>query len=492
MRTGSGPTSQDPPDPSDLSDPPDRRLNPPADALSGYGPLAATLRFATAAQATQATAERARLLETVLAHQGTLACKGSKPHIGALSPGCQACVEGRWSCLFVNGRCNCSCFYCPTAQTDAGPPTTNGLAFTKAREYAAYVDLLDFSGASLSGGEPFLTFDTSLAFVAALRRRLGPSVHLWLYTNGVLADADKLARLRDAGLDEIRFDIGATGYALTHLHRAVGVIPTVTVEIPAVPEEARRLRELLGPLADAGVDHLNLHQLRLTPFNLTRLAGCPYTFMRGDVPTVLESELLALELVAQVAQGGGGPPINYCSAVFKRRYQRAAARRRAAARMCKALEAITEAGYLRATSLSGNTSALDQATEALGEMPQAAGRWQRDPDRLRLDGALLPALLVALERAPPALALGGLDLRVAYSEAALRPSLGYRAPFVEIALGGARRGGRKVYIERLARGDTSSLSGVAIERFAAQLAGQPSDEQSNILETVPSELQRYH
>ncbi len=39
-------------------------------------------------------------------------------------------------------------------------------------------------------------------------------MHVWLYTNGTLATVDILTQLRDAGLDEIRFDIGATDYNL--------------------------------------------------------------------------------------------------------------------------------------------------------------------------------------------------------------------------------------------------------------------------------------
>ncbi len=80
--------------------------------------------------------------------------------------------------------------------------------------------------------------------------------------------------------------------------RAVGIIPTVTVEIPAVPEDAGRLRELLPAMADAGIAHLNLHQLRLTPYNIQRLAGRPFTDLHGNKRPVLETELAALELLA--------------------------------------------------------------------------------------------------------------------------------------------------------------------------------------------------
>ena len=102
-------------------------------------------------------------------------------------------------------------------------------------------------------------------------------MHVWLYTNGTRVDRDILLRLRDAGLDEIRFDIGATGYRLDKLRLAVGHIPTVTVEIPAIAEEKALMQAKMVEMAEAGVNYLNLHQLRLTPYNFERLAPRGYT-----------------------------------------------------------------------------------------------------------------------------------------------------------------------------------------------------------------------
>ena len=87
-----------------------------------------------------------------------------------------------------------------------------------------------------------LTPDLTLAYLSAVRKRCGDDVHLWLYTNGTLLTTDLCSRLRDAGLNEIRFDLGAVRYNLKKLRLAVGCIPTVTVEIPAVPEDEELLK----------------------------------------------------------------------------------------------------------------------------------------------------------------------------------------------------------------------------------------------------------
>lgn len=317
-----------------------------------YGPRYDLLAFATDAQLAAAGAERKELL-LWLEQRACFGYAGTKVDCNGLSPGCRHCGAGGWSCLFINGRCNGHCFYCPTAQDDDGPPATNGLAFTSPDDYAAYVAALGFSGVSISGGEPLMTPELTLDYLRAVRKRCGDDLHLWLYTNGTFLTADLCSRLKDAGLNEIRFDLGAVRYHLKKLHLAVGCIPTVTVEIPAVPGDEALLQLKLVEMAAAGVKHLNLHQMRLTPYNFDQLTARGYSFLHGEKVTVLDSELTALRMVRFGLERDLPVAVNYCSFPYKRRFQHAAARRRAALTSCVAGEAVTEAGYLRILSATG-------------------------------------------------------------------------------------------------------------------------------------------
>jgi pyruvate formate-lyase activating enzyme-like uncharacterized protein len=317
-----------------------------------YGLRYDQLTFANPVQLAAACAERKELLAWLEQRAG-FGCSGTKVDCNGLSPGCRCCGDGGWSCLFVNGRCNGHCFYCPTAQDDDGPPVTNGLAFASPQEYAAYVAALGFSGVSISGGEPLMTPELTLAYLNAVRKRCGDHVHLWLYTNGTLLTADLCSRLRDVGLNEIRFDLGAVRYHLKKLRLAVGCIPTVTVEIPAVPEDEELLKLKMVEMAEAGVNHLNLHQMRLTPYNFGPLTERGYIFLHGEKVTLLESELCALRSIRFGLEQGIPLPVNYCSFPYKRRFQHAAARRRAALTVCNPGETVTEPGYLRTISTAG-------------------------------------------------------------------------------------------------------------------------------------------
>ncbi len=310
------------------------------------------LDFATAELIQSASAEREELLRW-LERNARFGYAGTKVDCNGLAPGCQHCGDGGWSCLFVNGICNGRCFYCPTPQDDTGPPVTNGLAFTSPADYAAYVATLKFSGVSISGGEPLLTPELTLSYIEAVRSRCGDTVHIWLYSNGTFLTAELCKQLRDAGLNEIRFDLGAVRYNLKKLRLAVGIIPVVTVEIPAVPEDEQLLQLKLVEMADSGVNHLNLHQMRLTPHNFGPLVERGYTFIHGEKITVLGSELTALRMVRFALEQHIPLPVNYCSFPYKRRFQHAAARKRIALTACLADEVVTEAGYLRSRTATG-------------------------------------------------------------------------------------------------------------------------------------------
>ena len=369
-----------------------------------YGYKYDLLNFAGRDRLLTAEAERRELLQW-LEQRATFCYAGTKVDCTSLSPGCRHCGDGGWSCLFVNGRCNGHCFYCPTSQDDHGPPVTNGLAFIDPDEYADYVAKLGFSGVSISGGEPLLTPDLTLSFLRAVRKRCGDKVHLWLYTNGIKLTADLCSKLKDAGLDEIRFDLGAVRYHLKKLRLAIGCIPTVTVEIPAVPEDEELLKLKMVEMAEAGVKHLNLHQMRLTPYNFGHLTARGYTFLHGEKVTLLESELCALRMVRFGLEQCIPLPVNYCSFTFKRRFQLAASRRRAALSICGSGETVTESGFLRTLSPTG----------------------------------------------------------VSYCETALLQSPSYHAPFDKIVL----KSGRPLYLERRPQSLEPELSGAELAALQA-------------------------
>lgn len=389
------------------------------------GEHAARLRWLKRAEA-PAFEERRRALLARLDPATQWAFSGTKADGRDLSPGCRACGEGTWACLFVNGVCNARCFFCPAPQLTRDPPETSGIPFPEIDDFLDYVEHFGFTGVSLSGGEPLLTEERTLAFLDALRGRFGTSLYLWLYSNGLLATPERLQRLAATGLDEIRFNALATDYDLSAVRNAVGLFPRVTVEIPAPPGEAARLVRLAEELAALGVRHLNLHQLRATPHNARHLVDRDdVTLLHGSRVVVVESELAALEVLAEVQARGLPLAVNCCLSAFRGRHQEAAGRRRAAPRVAKPAEGVTPNGYVRAVSATGSADALAGAVAALRARTTAPGTWRLDEGgaRLRFHASLWDDVVRP-----------GLRVEVQYSEAAVLPAVTYRNAFEKLRL----------------------------------------------------------
>lgn len=337
--------------------------------------------------------ERARLLAEIAGRAGYLN-NGTKPFAHGVSPGCRLCGQGQWSCLFVNNRCNCTCFYCPTPQIDTSIPQSQGISFATPEGYIAYLKKFGFTGIGLSGGEPLLTFSTTLDFLSAIKKEFGAAVHVWMYTNGTLFTTERATQLAAAGLDEIRFDLSATQYNTKNLRLALGKIPTVTVEIPAIPDEIHQLKEMVVEIEGLGVNFLNLHQMRLTPHNLKNLIQRNYSFTHGPKITVLESELAALEIIAFVFRQGLGLAVNYCSFHYKNNYQKSSFRKKAAAFHLTGQQEVTQNGFIRTLGVHGLSMPLSSWASQLTLLsPQGVG-WQLAPDQKRI--LLTKSLLLQL------------------------------------------------------------------------------------------------
>lgn len=340
-----------------------------------FGVLYDQLRKINYYRAVEAEDERLSLLES-LHEKLKYEFNQTKPYAYSVSPGCRLCGAGEWSCLFINNRCNCHCFYCPVAQTNDRLPETQGLSFSTPEPYIAYLQRFGFKGASISGGEPLLSFDLTLDFITKIKRTFGDQIYLWLYTNGKLLTESMAGKMANAGLDEIRFDLSATSYNTRFLKKALRIIPHVTVEIPAIPEDFEKLKKAVRELEQLNVSFLNLHEMRLTPFNLNNLVNRNYTFRHGYKMTVLESEMTSLKILQFVLNNDLQLPVNYCSFHYKNHFQKAGFRRKFGEAVLETGEEITANGYIRKIAIEASNN------EICGQMQHFSGN--------ALSGELVP------------------------------------------------------------------------------------------------------
>ena len=334
-----------------------------------WGAQAADFRFLDAGE--EETADRARDTQLAgLADRVAGAFGGSKPHVGPLSPGCRRCGEGRWSCLFVTRECDASCAFCPAYNAPGDMlPWADGLTFPDFDDFLAYVRTVGACGVSFSGGEPFLRADRLVDLVRRTRAALGADGWIWVYTNGRRATAATLARLVGAGLDEVRFNVAASGYRLDGPARAVGVVPTVTVEVPVVPEDEARLRAAFPEMARLGVDHVNLHETMLYGMNTMHVHERGYRLRNGTVPTLADAEPGALRLLRHVVDEGLDLAVQYCAQVFKGRWQMRGNDARVARLVARPDEVVTAWGLLRRVEERGGAAVVQYLRPRLADEP---------------------------------------------------------------------------------------------------------------------------
>ncbi len=265
---------------------------------------------------------------------------GEAVYLGELSPGCRACKDGTWDCVFITGRCNLDCAFCCSPHDVA--PDHCGSAFGRTPgEVAANHARTRITGISFSGGEPFLELERLCDWLAWFKAH-EPGRYCWVYTNGLLAGEPQLRSLAGLGLDEIRFNLAATGYGhpvvLHNMETAARLLPRVTVEIPAIPAHIETVLASLAGWSERGVRHLNLHELMYEPgSNAERLVGPRQVVITPDSHrTAVDPRSRALVLaVMQRVQAEGLPlGVNDCSLAGKLRQVRG--RRRSLAPLVQA------------------------------------------------------------------------------------------------------------------------------------------------------------
>jgi len=185
-------------------------------------------------------------------------------YVRKIPKGCAHCVSGRKMVVFIGGRCNCACWYCPiplSRRTDtiwANEEKTGGIV-AACRKAGA-------NGASITGGEPLLYLGNVVETARALKEEFGKKFHVHTYTNGLLATKEKMQKLAEAGIDELRIHpvgdwkcIGA----------AVGTIHSVGIEVPVIP--GGDLTGLIDYSNKEGVDFLSLVEMEFSTANREEL-----------------------------------------------------------------------------------------------------------------------------------------------------------------------------------------------------------------------------
>jgi uncharacterized protein len=197
---------------------------------------------------------------------------------GPLTRGCQICTKMRSMTFVLGYRCNASCRFCfaPSYQSDKYDEDE------KYNRHACFKQFLrdkdNIQGVGFTGGETFLYLDKIAEYTEKIRDEK-PDIYFWIYTNGIEASPKNLKTVRSFGIDEIRFNLAATGYSdkiIKKLGEARKLFDYLVVEVPSYPEQKEQLIGCLDRLEYYSIDQLTLQELLINGNNINNLSGEGY------------------------------------------------------------------------------------------------------------------------------------------------------------------------------------------------------------------------
>lgn len=237
------------------------------------------------------------------------------------SAGCRSCLTGTGlSAIRKTNKCNLQCRFCyDYGVMDCQPPVGEGMweiGGTKFREED--VDLLlsihnHPTGISYVYLEPFMEIEK---YYGIIGRFHAAGIHQHMYTNGTLANEENLRALGKAGLDELRFNLGASGCAdsvIENMRTAKKYIPYVGIETPMTPELYQQFLGKKQTILDTGVDFINFAELHLNPNNIWNYYGENLYVCRHGYVSPIWSRELTLKLMKQAAEEQWTAVVHDCS-----------------------------------------------------------------------------------------------------------------------------------------------------------------------------------
>ena len=243
---------------------------------------------------------------------------GDETHFPA---GCRSCLLGSGlSAVRKTNRCNASCPFCyDYGLLDSIPPVGEGMwEIGGSRFREEDLPLLFALQAKPTGIayvylEPFMEIEKYYGIICRFHEA---GVHQHMYTNGIGASEEQLRALAEAGLDELRFNLGATNCSdavLRAMETAKKYIPQVGVETPVTREFFRTFLAKKDRILSTGADFMNCAELHLNPNNLPNYLGENMYLCRLGYLSPIVSRDLTLSLLRTAAEEHWPMVVHDCS-----------------------------------------------------------------------------------------------------------------------------------------------------------------------------------
>ncbi len=214
--------------------------------------------------------------------------------------GCRSCLLGAGlSAIRKTNKCNLECKFCYNyGELDDIPPVGEGMwGIGGTKFYEKDIDLLlsihkKPTGISYVYLEPFMEIEK---YYPVIKKFSAAGIHQHMYTNGTLATEETLKALGEAGLNELRFNLGASNCAdrvIENIGLTKKYIPNVGIETPMTPEFFATFFKKKEQILAAKPDFINCAELHLNENNIGNYYGeNMYISRHGYISPIWSREL---------------------------------------------------------------------------------------------------------------------------------------------------------------------------------------------------------
>lgn len=235
--------------------------------------------------------------------------------------GCRSCLLGTGlSAIRKTNKCNLECKFCYNyGHLDNIPPVGEGMwEIGGSKFYEKDIDLLlsiykKPTGISYVYLEPFMEIER---YYPVIRKFSKAGIHQHMYTNGTLASEENLRALGEAGLDELRFNLGASGCSdkvIEKIGTAKKYIEQVGIETPMTPEFFEAFFRKKRAILDTGLDFINCAELHLNENNIGNYYGENMYISRHGYISPIWSRELTLKLMKAADEEKWDLAVHDCS-----------------------------------------------------------------------------------------------------------------------------------------------------------------------------------
>ncbi len=235
--------------------------------------------------------------------------------------GCRSCLLGTGlNAIRKTNKCNLKCKFCYNygELEDIHPVGEDMWEIGGTKFYEKDIDLLlsihkKPTGVSYVYLEPFMEIEK---YYSIIKKFSDAKIYQHLYTNGTLATEESLKTLGEAGLNEIRFNLGASKCSdkvIENIRLAKKYIKNVGIETPMTPEFFKTFFKKKQSIFNTKLDFINCAELHLNENNINNYYGENMYISRQGYVSPIWSRELTLEFMKIADEENWDLAVHDCS-----------------------------------------------------------------------------------------------------------------------------------------------------------------------------------